>query len=340
MADFTSSHTGADIDGAVTKVQNGVVTPQNYLYVAKNGNDSNNGSADKPYLTVQAAINAAVSGTTIFVYPGTYNENLTFKANVNLTSSIKFGITISGNHTSNFTGTVVVTNILLTSSTGVTLTFSGAGAQNLQFIGGSVYSTTGDAIYYSNTNSSSKIYLEDGTCYVYTASATARAFYSTTTAAGSVIANRVTFYINDITKLALSINGAVKFTHTSDMVSGQIVVTGTGYYIGQLVALTATGIPCLITNSSGISILFACALTTSVTPIQGAGGFVYSAISYGGAGVGGALTLNGGAGATPMPLSSMQIRAAALKPVPTDGLLEYEGSHLYFTIGSTRHIVI
>jgi hypothetical protein len=340
MSDYISSHTGADLDAAVTKIQTGVVTPQNYLYVSKNGNDSNNGSADKPFLTVQAAINAAASGTTVFIFPGTYNENLTLKSGVNLTSSIKFGITIVGNHIANFTGTVVLLNIFLSSTTGNTLTFSGTNSQNLQLFGSSIYSNSGDAIYYSNTNVSSKIYLEDGTCYVSTSGSTARCFYSESSAKGGVIANRVTFYINNTANIALSINGAIGFTHTSDIVSGQIVVSNTGYYIGQLVALTATGVPCLTTNSSGVSILFACTLTSSVTPIQGAGAFVYSAISYSSTGVGAALTINGGAGATPMPLSSIQLRSAPLKPTPVDGLLEYNGTNLYFTKGTTRSILI
>ncbi len=50
------------------------------LFVAKNGNDSNDGSMDNPFLTVQAAMTAAGAlGTyaVVFVYPGTYEENLT-----------------------------------------------------------------------------------------------------------------------------------------------------------------------------------------------------------------------------------------------------------------------
>lgn len=341
MADYTSLHTGAEIDAAITKIEAGqVVSPQNYLYVSKNGNDGNIGSADKPFLTVQAAINAASSGTTIFIFPGTYSENITFKAGVNLTSSIKFGISIVGNHIANFTGTVIISNIFFSSTSGDTLTFSGANAQNLQFLGSSIYSTDGDAIHWSNTNAASKIYLEDGTSYVSNSGATARCFHSDATAKGSLIANRVTFYINNIANVALELNGAIGFTHTSDMVSGQIVISNSSYYVGQLVALTATGIPCLVTNSTGISLLFACVLNSSVTPIQGAGAFMYSAISYAASGAGAAITLNGGAGAQPMPLSSLQLRAAALKPTPVDGLLEYDGTHLYFTKGTTRSSII
>lgn len=341
MSDYVSSHAGADIDSAVSKIQAGAVAPQNYLYVSKNGNDSNNGAADRPFLTIQAAINAASSGTTIFIFPGTYAENLTLKAGVNLTASVKFGITITGNHVANFTGTVSITHVVLNSTTGVTLTFSGTGAQNLQFSKASIYSGSGDAIYYSNTNASSRISLEDGTCYVGTSGSTARCFYSESTAKGMVIANRFTFYIDNTANIALAINGAIGFTHTSDVVSGQIIVANSAYYVGQLVALTTSGgIPCLVTNSTGISLLFACVLTSTVTPISGAGVFMYSAVSYASTGVGAANTLNSGAGAQPMPLSSLKLEATTLKATAVDGLLEYDGTHLYFTIGTTRTAII
>lgn len=309
----------------------------NILYVSKNGNDSNVGSNDLPMLTVQAAINKAVSGTTIYIYPGTYTENLALKAGVNLMSPIKFGVYIVGNHTVSITGTIVMHNIVLNSTTGTTLNIGGSTACNLQLISSSVYSTDGDAISWGNTNSSSKLYIEDGTVVVSTSGTTARAFYSTLTSAGSVVANRTTFRLNSSTNVCLELNGAVSFTHTSDQVYGQIVVANTAAYVGQLVALTATGSACLTTNSTGTSVLFACTLTTNVTAISGAGVFLYSALSYGSTGVGGASTLNGGLGAIALPISAISIRQAALKATPQDGLLEYNGTDLYFTKGTTRY---
>ncbi len=62
---------------------------QNTFFVAKNGNDATaDGSVGKPYLTVQAAIDAAAIVSTpttrcvVFVMPGTYAENCILKANV------------------------------------------------------------------------------------------------------------------------------------------------------------------------------------------------------------------------------------------------------------------
>jgi len=50
-------------------VEDAKVEPSNYLYIGKNGNDdTGNGSANKPFLTVSKAITEALSGTTLFIY--------------------------------------------------------------------------------------------------------------------------------------------------------------------------------------------------------------------------------------------------------------------------------
>lgn len=59
----------------------------NTLYVAKNGNDSNDGSINNPFLTIKAAMTAAVAGNiSVHVAPGTYTEAnpITIPANVAL----------------------------------------------------------------------------------------------------------------------------------------------------------------------------------------------------------------------------------------------------------------
>lgn len=63
------------------------VTSTNILYVAKNGNDVNDGSISKPFLTIKAALAAASSGNiSVHVSPGNYTEinPITIPANVAL----------------------------------------------------------------------------------------------------------------------------------------------------------------------------------------------------------------------------------------------------------------
>jgi len=62
-------------------------TSQNIIYVGKNGNDSNNGSINNPFLTIKAAMTAAAAGNiAVHVAPGTYTEAnpVTIPANVSL----------------------------------------------------------------------------------------------------------------------------------------------------------------------------------------------------------------------------------------------------------------
>lgn len=63
---------------ADSAVVNGIVLEQpqgNTIYVAANGDDANAGvHQNNPLATIKAALTQAVSGDTIFVYPGTYEE--------------------------------------------------------------------------------------------------------------------------------------------------------------------------------------------------------------------------------------------------------------------------
>lgn len=332
---------GFKISGPLT-VDSPVIPPfTNYLYVAKNGIDTTaNGSATSPYKTISAAITAATSGTTILILPGTYVENITFKSGVYLTSTIKFGCYIIGNHVANFSGTIIIENIVLQSTSGITLTFSGTSSQNFQLIGSSVNSTNGDAINWTNTNSSSKIYFEDGTCNVSTSGATARCFYSTTGAAGSLIANRVSFKLDNYDNICLSIGGAVSFTHTSDVVYGQAVISNTASYTTAQVNHVCVTQPVITTNSSGTTAQLECIDTSTAIPIvAGAGVFVYAAVILGSTGKGNASTLNGGLGGIPLDYAPIKFRSGTLRPVPLDGVLEYDGTNLYFTVGTTRKTV-
>jgi hypothetical protein len=72
-------------------------TPANILYVGKNGNDTNNGSINNPFLTIKAALAAASSGYySIHVAPGTYVEDnpVTIPSNVALMGDNLRSITV------------------------------------------------------------------------------------------------------------------------------------------------------------------------------------------------------------------------------------------------------
>jgi len=72
-------------------------------------------ASDGTHTTIQAAINAASSGDTIFIRPGTYTENLTLKAGVDLTAFVCNSraktVSIVGKCSSNVVGTISMSGI-------------------------------------------------------------------------------------------------------------------------------------------------------------------------------------------------------------------------------------
>ena len=55
--------------------------PVKTLYVAENGNDENEGTIESPFKTINAALDNAGAGTTVYVREGTYTENVYFPQN-------------------------------------------------------------------------------------------------------------------------------------------------------------------------------------------------------------------------------------------------------------------
>jgi trimeric autotransporter adhesin len=340
---LTNLSTGAIFRAALNNMTSDEYThPTNYIYIGKNGNDSTgDGSAFNPYLTVGKGITIATSGTTLFIYPGTYTENLTFKAGVNLTAPVTMGVTITGNHVCTaLAGTIVVENIVFSSASGDTLAVTGATILNLQLYNSSSNSATGYAINWNSTSASSKLSLTDCTVNTATSGASACAIYSPTGAKGSIIANRTSFVIDNSDHVCLKLGGAVTFTHTSDQIVGQVVMSDTAAAVISLVKINTSTVP-VATIASGASVIAnSIVLTTTASPaVTGAGGLFYAALVYGSTGVGGAQTLNAGAGPIPLKFGPISLRVSPLNSSPYDGTWEYDGTYLYFTSGTTRKII-
>lgn len=97
------------------------------------------------HTTIGTAITSASSGDTIFIRPGTYTENLTLKAGVNLTAyecdsggSINFGsdtphVTVIGKATATFVGTATLSGIFFQTNSDFVLVVSGASATTVSF---------------------------------------------------------------------------------------------------------------------------------------------------------------------------------------------------------------
>ena len=80
------------------------------------------GAGGSPYLTIQAAINAANAATlpaTVFIRPGVYTENLTLYSGIDLEGSENTAVSIVGLHTPPTSGSVSFNRLGFTSATDV-----------------------------------------------------------------------------------------------------------------------------------------------------------------------------------------------------------------------------
>src|SRR5271169_3988839 len=60
------------------------------FFVSKKGSDSNPGTLDSPWLTIQHAANSVSAGATVYVFGGVYNESVNFPASGTESAPITF----------------------------------------------------------------------------------------------------------------------------------------------------------------------------------------------------------------------------------------------------------
>ena len=125
--------------------------------------DTNGVSAGATHSTIAAALTSAASGDTIFIKPGTYTENLTLKAGVNLAAfdcdSYNGNVIIAGNTTATFTGAASFSGIQFKTNGTYCISVTGTEATVLDFNYCYINASNSDAIVLSSTNSSSRVRL-------------------------------------------------------------------------------------------------------------------------------------------------------------------------------------
>lgn len=187
-----------------------------------------NGFGD--FTTIAAALTASSSGQTIFIRPGTYSENLTLKAGVNLTA---FGcddslngtgnVIISGNATLSGAGTVTISGIQLQTNSAALLTVSGSAASIVNLNNCYLNMTNSTGISFSSSSGSSVINLY---YCIGDLGTTGIAIY-TSTAAGSMNFNYCTFTNSGLSTTASS-NSAVTFTFAYSQFASAFSTSSTG----------------------------------------------------------------------------------------------------------------
>lgn len=143
------------------------------------------------YTTIASAITAAVSAggnQTIFIQPGTYTENLTLAAGVNLTAfpcdAYNPSVTIVGKATATFAGTCSISGICLQTNGDFCLTVTGSANTVVNLIGCNINCTNSVAINLETSGASAALNMYN--CIGNTSSASNGIFSSTNTYVGGV----------------------------------------------------------------------------------------------------------------------------------------------------------
>lgn len=115
------------------------------------------------FSTIVAAITAASTGQTIFIRPGTYTENLTLKAGVNLTAyncdATSSNVIILGKCTFTAAGTVSISGIQLKTNSDFCLAVTGSAASIVYLINCNINGINNTPISYTSSSGSSNIYM-------------------------------------------------------------------------------------------------------------------------------------------------------------------------------------
>jgi hypothetical protein len=123
--------------------------------------------ANGTHSTIAAALTSASSGDTIFIRPGTYTENLTLKAGVNLTAYVADAslnatghVIIKGNSTLSTAGSVSISGIQLETNGAALLTVSGSVASIVNLYNCYLNCTNATGITFSSSSASAAITLD------------------------------------------------------------------------------------------------------------------------------------------------------------------------------------
>lgn len=216
------------------------------------------------FTTIQAAITAASSGQTVFVRPGTYTENLTLKAGVNISGFSGDGYTpnviILGKATASGAGTFTLSSVQLKTNSDFCLLVSGSSATTVIFNNSYINCSNNTGISYTTSNASSSITFYDCTLNLAT---TGIAYYSSSSTGA------INFYRTDLENTGgsstASSNSAGSVGFFNSVGSAPISTSGTGLMVGFAfnINTTAQNVTSITTAGSGASNAFTnCAITS------------------------------------------------------------------------------
>lgn len=198
------------------------------------------------YTTITAALNAAVSGQTVFVRDGTYTENPTGKAGVVLSAffgdSSEPTVILNGTLSYSSLGTFIVTNIQLQTNGAPALSVGGTSASLVTLNNCFVNANNNVGINFTSTSGSSQVVLNACTL-------SGIHFYNHSSA-GTLYFEECYGSQSTIVQNTVSGSGSVVYFYC-DM-AHFVTMSGTGNYQAYWSALgNASNSTCLTQNSSG-----------------------------------------------------------------------------------------
>lgn len=261
--------------------------------------------ANGTHTTIASALTSASSGDTIFIRPGTYTENLTLKAGVNLAA---YGcdqdmnhVIISGKCTFTAAGTVSITGIRLQTNSDFFLAVTGNANSIVGFNNCYLNCLNNTGISYTSSGVSSGVYM----VYCFGDIATTGISLFTSTGSGSLILNSCDIENSGLsTTNSTSSSGVISYINSRIVFPTTITSTGVIQINHSIISVTAATNNTVLTyggsssnsfaihssfsggTSSAISIgstftLSLCSISSSNTnAITGAGTLNYSGLTF------------------------------------------------------------
>ncbi len=292
LCSFDGNTFAVDSDGHVTQISTGIDTACSNFIVDRAGTKSD-------YTTIASAISAASSGDTVFIKTGTYTEDLTMKAGVNLVSFAGeqrgTNVQIVGKLSASFSGTVVIAGLSLVTNGDLCIDVTGSNATLFEFWDCFINAFDNQAIH---LNSSSLSRLRFVQCTL-----NANGFKMIDASAGRLSITRsnlaTTASSNSNTVSTVSVVGITMTTSNQTFISsgvGNLSLSQCNFATGNSTALTCGGTgghrieECLFNTGTASSISISAGASASVlgcgirntnsAAITGAGSITYTGLFF------------------------------------------------------------
>ncbi len=261
------------------------------------------------HTTIASALTSASSGDTIFVMPGTYTENISLKAGVNITATGADGLTtnlgsgttasnviILGSVTANYTGSVTLNGLQLKTNSAAALIVSGSGASQIFLNDCTVFANNATGMTFNNSacfaTFTTCYFLSTSTNLLFAITACPIDFefcifsLSATASASTIAVNNVLFNACDISGLSIttSTTGSVFSIGCHWQYGGNTLLTtvgtGTSTIVNSWLSSTTASTISIGTGTT-VEVYNSEIYSSNTNAITGAGTLKYAGVVFG-----------------------------------------------------------